>query len=40
MIGRRGPFDRMLVARAISEPLHLLRRGAALRTYSNLVTLV
>jgi len=40
MTGPRGPFDRMLLARAISEPLHLLRRDAALRTYPNLVTLV
>lgn len=36
----RDPFDRMLVAQAISEPLHLLTHDAALMAYSNLVTVV
>jgi len=36
----RDPFDRMLVAQAISEPLHLLRHDAALAAYSDLVTIV
>ncbi|MGK9171534.1 type II toxin-antitoxin system VapC family toxin [Inquilinus limosus] len=33
----RDPFDRMLVAQAISEPLRLLTRDAALARYSDLV---
>ena len=34
------PFDRMLVAQALSEPLHLLTHDAALAPYSELVILV
>ncbi len=34
------PFDRMLVAQAVSEPMQLLTRDAALVAYSPLVTLV
>ena len=34
------PFDRMLVAQAMSEPLHLLTHDAALAPYSALVILV
>lgn len=34
------PFDRMLVAQAMSEPLHLLTHDAALALYSELVILV
>ena len=33
------PFDRMLVAQALSEPLHLLTRDARLAAYSELVML-
>jgi PIN domain nuclease of toxin-antitoxin system len=36
----RDPFDRMLIAQAISEPLHLLTLDAALAAYSDLVTVV
>lgn len=36
----RDPFDRMLVAQAISEPLHLLTSDAALLPYGPQVTLV
>jgi PIN domain nuclease of toxin-antitoxin system len=36
----RDPFDRMLVAQAISEPLRLLTHDAGLRAYSDLVTVV
>lgn len=36
----RDPFDRMLVAQAISEPLRLLTADAALAAYSDLVLLV
>lgn len=36
----RDPFDRMLIAQAVSEPLHLLTHDAALRAYSDLVTAV
>jgi PIN domain nuclease of toxin-antitoxin system len=36
----RDPFDRMLVAQAISEPMHLLTSDAALAAYSPLVTVV
>jgi PIN domain nuclease of toxin-antitoxin system len=36
----RDPFDRMLIAQAISEPLHLLTHDSALTAYSDLVTLV
>jgi PIN domain nuclease of toxin-antitoxin system len=31
------PFDRMLIAQAMSEPLHLLTADAQLRQYSDLV---
>lgn len=34
------PFDRMLVAQAISEPMHLLTHDAKLAAYSPLVTVV
>lgn len=34
------PFDRMLVAQAMSEPLQLLTHDAALARYSPLVTVV
>ncbi len=34
------PFDRMLVAQALCEPLHLLTPDAALAAYSELVILV
>jgi PIN domain nuclease of toxin-antitoxin system len=34
------PFDRMLVAQAITEPLHLLTSDEKLRLYSDLVVLV
>lgn len=36
----RDPFDRMLVAQAMSEPLRLLTHDAALAAYSDLVTVV
>ena len=36
----RDPFDRMLIAQAISEPLRLITNDARLRAYSNLVMLV
>ena len=36
----RDPFDRMLVAQAICEPLHLLTHDAALKSYTDLVTVV
>lgn len=36
----KDPFDRMLVAQAISEPLHLLTHDATLAAYSPLVTVV
>ena len=36
----RDPFDRMLVAQAISEPLHLLTHDNLLASYSDLVTVV
>jgi PIN domain nuclease of toxin-antitoxin system len=34
------PFDRMLVAQAIAEPLRLLTADAGLKAYSELVTVV
>jgi len=34
------PFDRMLVAQALSEPLHLLTHDVALRPYSDLVIVI
>jgi PIN domain nuclease of toxin-antitoxin system len=36
----RDPFDRLLVAQAMSEPLHLLTHDAALQAYSPLVKLL
>ena len=36
----RDPFDRMLVAQAVSEPLRLLTHDEGLRAYSDLVTVV
>jgi len=36
----RDPFDRLLVAQAIHEPLHLLTADATLRRYSELVMTV
>ncbi len=34
----RDPFDRLLVAQALTEPLHLLTCDKALAAYSDLVT--
>lgn len=34
----RDPFDRMLIAQAVSEPLRLLTHDATLARYSDLVT--
>jgi PIN domain nuclease of toxin-antitoxin system len=36
----RDPFDRMLVAQAVTEPLHLLTSDETLKSYSELVVLV
>jgi PIN domain nuclease of toxin-antitoxin system len=36
----RDPFDRMLVAQAMTEPLRLLTHDEGLRVYSDLVTIV
>jgi PIN domain nuclease of toxin-antitoxin system len=36
----RDPFDRMLVAQAVTEPLHLLTSDEKLKPYSDLVILV
>ena len=36
----RDPFDRMLVAQAMSEPMHLLTHDAKLAAYSPLVMVV
>ena len=36
----RDPFDRMLIAQAISEPFHLLTHDSVLKAYSDLVVLV
>jgi PIN domain nuclease of toxin-antitoxin system len=36
----RDPFDRLLIAQAISEPLHMLTADAQLEPYSALVQLV
>lgn len=36
----RDPFDRMLIAQAMSEPLHLLTHDAALSVYSELVIVI
>jgi len=34
------PFDRILIAQAMSEPLHLITTDAKLKPYSELVVLV
>ena len=36
----RDPFDRLLVAQALSEPMHLLTCDAVLRPYTELVIVV
>ena len=36
----RDPFDRMLVAQAISEPMRLLTNDNALSEYSSLITMI
>jgi PIN domain nuclease of toxin-antitoxin system len=36
----RDPFDRMLIAQALTEPLHLITRDKVLRTYSDIVLIV
>jgi len=36
----RDPFDRMLVAQALAEPLHLLTSNEKLEPYGALVVLV
>jgi PIN domain nuclease of toxin-antitoxin system len=36
----RDPFDRLLVAQAISEPLHLLTHDPTLKPYSDLVMVI
>ena len=36
----RDPFDRMLVAQAITEPMHLVTSDARLSEYSSLVWLI
>jgi PIN domain nuclease of toxin-antitoxin system len=36
----RDPFDRMLIAQAISEPLRLITSDPRLRAYSDLIMLV
>jgi PIN domain nuclease of toxin-antitoxin system len=36
----RDPFDRMLVAQALAEPLRLVTADRALRQYSDLVTVI
>ncbi|WP_342238550.1 type II toxin-antitoxin system VapC family toxin [Inquilinus sp. OTU3971] len=36
----RDPFDRMLIAQAVSEPLRLLTHDRTLARYSDLVTVV
>ena len=36
----RDPFDRMLVAQAVSEPLHLITHDRQLAAYGSSVTLV
>jgi PIN domain nuclease of toxin-antitoxin system len=38
--GAGDPFDRLIVAQAISEPLRLLTTNASLRNYSDLVEVV
>ena len=39
-VPHRDPFDRMLVAQAVTEPLHLLTSDEKLEPYSYLVVLV
>lgn len=36
----RDPFDRMLIAQAVAEPLHLVTADKVLAAYSDLVTVV
>ena len=36
----RDPFDRMLIAQAISEPMRLITNDNTLRAYSNLVEMI
>ena len=36
----RDPFDRLLIAQAMAEPMHLLTHDAALAAYSELVIVV
>lgn len=36
----RDPFDRLLLAQAVTEPLHLLTTDEALGSYSSLVVVV
>lgn len=36
----RDPFDRMLIAQAVSEPMHLITADGGLARYSSLVTVV
>jgi len=36
----RDPFDRLLLAQAVSEPLHLLTTDESLKSYSSLVIVV
>jgi len=36
----RDPFDRILIAQAVSEPLHLLTHDSVLESYSDLVVVV
>ena len=36
----KDPFDRLLVAQAMSEPMHLLTHDAALAAYSDLIIVV
>lgn len=36
----RDPFDRMLIAQSLAEPLHLLTADKTLESYSSLVKLV
>jgi PIN domain nuclease of toxin-antitoxin system len=39
-VAHRDPFDRLLLAQAVSEPLNLLTADEALKSYSDLVVLV
>jgi PIN domain nuclease of toxin-antitoxin system len=36
----RDPFDRLLLAQAVTEPLHLLTADESLGSYSSLVIVV